>query len=301
MPNLIAATYAPLQSNGTLQLNGIEYYTKYLTHNRIKGVFVNGSTGDFVSLSIQERKELLTAWHQNKPNGFQIINHVGHTSLPLAQELAAHSIGKADAISALAPYYYPITNNNLLIQYCKSIAEAAPELPFYYYHIPVLSKIQIDIVAFMKRAKTEIPNFAGLKFTENNLMGFTHCLHNSTDNQNIMFGVDEMFLPSLGSGAHSWVGSTYNQIAPLYQAIANSFTVGQHQKAASLQQKAIRFVEILVAYGSFLGVAKGLLDYLGLPLGPSRFPHTNLTTNVYSKIMRTLENEGIAPYLGNLP
>ena len=62
-----------------------------------------------------------------------------------------------------------------------------------------------------------------------------------------MFGYDELFLPSLSLGANSWAGSTYNHLAPIYFKIKEYFDLGQMEKAANLQTKAIRFVEILNA------------------------------------------------------
>ncbi|MEZ4826059.1 MAG: hypothetical protein R3C61_07160 [Bacteroidia bacterium] len=53
-------------------------------------------------MTVGKRKLMVDAWAQNKPDGFQIINHVGHTSLNIAMDLTTHAANKVDAIAALS-------------------------------------------------------------------------------------------------------------------------------------------------------------------------------------------------------
>jgi N-acetylneuraminate lyase len=297
MMKLIAATYSPMSEAGELNLNVIPEYSKFLRHNKISGVFINGSTGDFVSLSTQERREILNAWSRNRVDNFYLINHVGHTNLREAVALAADSVGKADAIAALAPYYFTPKTLDSLLEYCTQIAGAAPELPFYYYHIPVLTGVDMDMLEFSKRALQEIPNFAGLKFTEDNLEKFDAVRAFAGDTFEVYFGVDERFHSSLQAGATCWVGSTYNHLAPAYYKIAELKEAGLHEEAANLQQKAVRFVEILAGFGGFPGASKSFMRQLGQDMGASRFPHKTLLDSELKQVLEQFEPLGILPYL----
>ena len=100
--NLIAATYAPMHQDGSLNTGVIKEYSRFLIRNKVSGVFMNGSTGDFVSLSTEERKEITTAWSKNKTSDLYLIDHVGDPSLKVAKELATHAADKVDAIGVLA-------------------------------------------------------------------------------------------------------------------------------------------------------------------------------------------------------
>lgn len=295
--NLIAATYAPMHPDGSLNDSMIETYGKFLTKNKVSGVFMNGSTGDFVSLSVDERKQITTAWSKNKSADLFLIDHVGDPSLKVAQELAKHAADKVDAIAVLAPYYFKLNSVQKLVQYCKEVAACAPNLPFYYYHIPILSGANLNMIDFLKVAPQEIPSFEGVKFTNNNLIDYLHSKNFENEKYNILFGFDELFLPSLTLGANGWVGSTYNHLAPLYLKIKSLFEAGKMEEAAALQTKAIRFVEILDSYGGFNGVAKGFMKTYGVDCGPSRFPHTTLAEDVYVNIKKELEAIGVLAYL----
>jgi N-acetylneuraminate lyase len=296
----IAAAYAPMTLAGSLNPKVVSSYGKFLRTNGVYGAFINGSTGDFVSLSTPERKQLLEFWVDRRPSDLYLINHVGHNNLLEAKELAAHSVGKADAIGALAPFYFVPKTISQLVAYCREIALAAPELPFYYYHIPVLTGVDFDMSDFVKIATAEIPSFAGLKFTEDDLQKYRSALETTTPGQQIFFGVDERMHNSLSYGATGWVGSTYNHIAPLYHEIGVLYAKGAVEEAASLQHRAIRFVEILASYGGFPGASKSFMRHLGLDMGPSRFPHHTLTSKELDEVIRDFDREGILPYLSKI-
>src|SRR5690606_786921 len=125
MKNLIAATYAPMFKDGSLNLEIIKPYGEFLKSNKVAGAFVNGSTGDFVSLSTDERKKITEAWSKNRPSDFHLVCHVGHNNLREAKELAFHAKGKVDGIAALAPHYFRLNSLERLLEYCSEIALSA--------------------------------------------------------------------------------------------------------------------------------------------------------------------------------
>ncbi len=297
MKNLIAATYAPMHHDGSLNLEIIKPYGQFLKINNVEGAFVNGSTGDFVSLSTKERKQLIEAWAQNKPADFFLTNHVGHTNVREAQELASHSEDLADAICALPPFYFKPKTVDSLLQYCSEIAKSAPSLPFYYYHIPVLTGADFSMFDFLGKAVKIIPNFAGIKYSDFNPSDFKDCLHFNQGSQNILFGVDEKLVTSLPLGATGWVGSTYNHLAPLYYQIISSSKEGDTQKAESLQEKAVFFVQILDKISGFNGAGKSFMRLFGLDMGSSRFPHNTMTDAQLTTAVQALDQHQVLPLL----
>ena|SRR5690606_5986157 len=278
--NLLAATYAPMREDYSLNPELISTYGAFLKNNGIKGAFINGSTGDFVSLSTKERIQLMDAWSAQRSEDFKVINHVGHTSLIEAVKLAKHSAILADGIAVLAPYYFTIKSVAKLVEYCKEVAMAAPELPFYYYHIPVLSGANLDMREFVPLAVAEIPNFMGVKFTHNDIVDFQFCMElkdKLKPELEFYFGIDEMFVDSISLGGHGWVGSTYNHLAPLYRTISECYKIQDYEQANELQRRAIKFVQTLDAFGGFNGAGKSFMRALGIDCGPSRSPHITLT------------------------
>lgn len=299
MKNLIAATYAPMRENGDLNLDMIPSYALFLKSNLIEGAFVNGSTGDFVSLSTDERKKLITAWAMAKPTNFFLTNHVGHTNINEAKELAAHSKNLVDAICALPPHYFKPKTIESLLHYCGEIALSAPNTPFYYYHIPVLTGAEFSMIDFMKLAVEQIPNFAGIKYSQLNPSDLSKCLHFEQGSKNILFGVDEHLVDSLPLGATGWVGSTYNHLAPLYYQIISNFRNGDMEEAKRLQQKAVFFVKTLDKLNGFNGAGKSFMRLFGLDMGPSRYPHKTMSNEQLTLALQLMQPEKLTTFFNS--
>ena len=293
MTGLVAATYAPMLSDGSLNLEMISKYSDFLKYNDLKGAFINGSTGDFVSLSTMERKELIEAWAEHKSSNFYLTNQVGHTSLREAMDLAKHSDGLVDAICALPPYYFKPKTLDSLAYYCKMIAQSAPSTPFYYYHIPILTGADFQMLEFLKIVEKQIPNFKGIKFSKFDPKDFIACKNFSNERFEILFGVDEMLSSSLEFGAKGWVGSTYNHLAPLYKKIVSNHHKNKVDRANELQSLAVLFVQQLDALKGFNGAGKSFMRLFGLDMGPSRYPHHTMTNQELINVLEKFKEKNL--------
>ena len=164
---LIDAPFTPFTPEGDLNLEPIPAYANMLRANGMKGVFINGSSGEGYMLTDDERKRLAEAWiaavGKNDPD-FKVIVHVGSCCLRSSRELARHAaeIG-AWGIGAMAPPFPKIGRVEELVKYIEEIASAAPELPFYYYHIPAFNGAFLPMLDLLKAVDGRVPNFAGIK------------------------------------------------------------------------------------------------------------------------------------------
>ena len=137
---LIDAPFTPFHENGEVNYEPIEAYAKLLVKSGLKGVFINGSSGEGYMLTEEERMKLAEKWMEAAPEGFKVIVHVGSTCVKSSRNLAEHAqkIG-AWGIGAMATPFPRIGRIEELVKYCEEIACGAPALPFYYYHIPAFN------------------------------------------------------------------------------------------------------------------------------------------------------------------
>ena len=173
---LIDAPFTPFYANGDVNLEPIEAYAKMLQKNGLKGVFINGSSGEGYMLTTEERMQLAERWVSVAPEGFKVIVHVGSCCLRESVRLAEHAqkIG-AWGIGSMAPPFPKIGRIEELVEYCETIANAAPELPFYYYHIPAFNGAFLPMVDLLKAVDGRIKNFAGIKYTYEALYEYNQC------------------------------------------------------------------------------------------------------------------------------
>lgn len=297
LTGLIAATYTPMHADGSINLDPIPRMVEHLARSGVSGIYIGGSTGEGMSLTGEERRQLAEAYVAAARGRLKTIVQVGHNSLVEAQQLAHHAqqIG-ADVVSATAPSYYKITSASNLIESMSLVAAGAPDLPFYYYHIPILTGAAVDMAEFLYDAASEIKNLVGLKYTAPLVHEFQACRAVQGGAFDIVWGTDEMLLSALVVGAQAAIGSTYNIAAPLYLGIIEAFERQDLQRAAQLQLLAVELVRLLAKY-PFHAAVKCVLTWQTIECGPCRAPQSSLDVQQQKQLREDLEVSGMDQWL----
>lgn len=291
---LIAAPFTPLHPDGSLHVECIPDYHAMLVENKVSGAFICGSTGEGVSLTMEEKMRVAEAWarcNQAKKE-LTVMQLVGGTCIADCITLAKHasSVG-VDAISFVAPYYFKPANVDMLAACCAEIAAAVPELPFYFYHIPVLTGVNLPMIELLKKVDGLIPNFAGIKYTHEDFMDFLSCLQYKNGKYNMLWGRDECMLSALVIGAKGAIGSTFNYAAPLYHQMMDAFNSHNHQEATLLQHKAIEMIELLGKYGG-IATGKSFMKLIGMDCGTFRLPVRDMSNEAFESFRMDAEKIG---------
>ncbi|WP_320167878.1 dihydrodipicolinate synthase family protein [Mangrovibacterium marinum] len=281
---LVAAPFSPMKENGELNVSAIPAYYNFLKKNGVAGAFINGSTGEGVSQTNAERKLQAEVWAEQvkkDDSPMKLINLVGGTSYQECIDLALHSqsIG-VDAIAILAPFYFKPGTAKALAEFCAKVAAAVPEMPVYFYHIPVLTGCNVSMYDFLKEADGLIPNLAGIKYTHEDFMDFLSCMSFKDGKYDMLWGRDENLLSALVLGARGGVGSTFNYAAPLYHKLIKAYNEGNVVEARQLQQLSIDMIRLLGKYGG-IATGKAYMRYVGLECGEFRLPVKNMTAEAY--------------------
>jgi N-acetylneuraminate lyase len=275
---LIAATFSPMHSDGSIAPEVVPIQAAFLAAQGVRTAFITGTTGECHSLTCDERLALYDAWDRSgRTHRIAVIAHVGDNSIENARTLArrAGELGLA-AISTIPPTYFKPADLDTLIDWCAAVATAAPQLPFFYYDIPRLTGVSVPIDRFVIEAAGRIPNFAGVKISNLDLVSYRRSLDAAGERFDLPWGIDESLLGALATGARSAVGSTYNFAPRLYVDLMDAFNRGDLREARRLQSISIAMVDAIAA-ADFIGSAKALMVRLGVPVGPARAPLTNPT------------------------
>ena len=290
---LVAATHTPFLGDGSLNLPVVERQAEYLLSNGVQSVFICGTTGESHSLSCDERRQLSDRWLDvARGTPLRVIVHVGSNCLGDAKLLAAHAQKRgAAAVAAVAPSYFKPRSVAELIECCAVVAGAAPEALFYYYDIAAMTNIGLPISELLDQVTARIPNFAGIKFTGNDMTALQLCLNAQGGRYDILSGYDEGLLAALALGARGFVGSTYNFAAPIYHRLMERFSAGDMAAAREEQFRSAQLVALLSGYG-FMAAAKATMGAIGVEVGPPRLPHNRLTTDQLARLRDELEQLG---------
>lgn len=291
---LIDAPFTPMLENGDINITPIPRYAAMLAKNGLKGVFINGSSGEGYMLTTDERKLLAEAWIKAVPDNFKVIVHVGSCCLRESVELARHAseIG-AWGIGAMAPPFPKIGRVEELVKYCEEIAAAAPDLPFYYYHIPAFNGAYLPMLDFLRAVDGRIPNFAGIKYTFESLYEYNQCRMYKDGKFDMLHGQDETILPSLAQGgAQGGIGGTTNYNGRELTGIIEAWENGDLEKAREKQNFSQEVINVICRYRGNIVGGKRIMKLIGLDLGPNRVPFRNMTPEEESSMRRELEEIG---------
>ena len=291
---LIDAPFTPFDKKGEVDYAPIAEYAALLARNGLKGVFINGSSGEGYMLTEDERMKLAEKWVSVVPSGFKVIVHVGSTCVKSSRRLAAHAqeIG-AWGTGAMASPFPNVARVEELVQYCEEIASGAPELPFYYYHIPAFNGAYLSMVEFLQTVDGRIPNFAGIKYTYESLYEYNRCRLYKDGKFDMLHGQDETILPCLAmGGAQGGIGGTTNYNGRELVGIIEAWEAGDLETARERQNFSQEVINVICNYRGNIVGGKRIMKLIGLDLGKNRTPFRNMTDAEETSMKKELEAIG---------
>lgn len=291
---LIDAPFTPFYENGEVNYEPIAAYAKMLHKNGLQGVFINGSSGEGYMLTDEERMHLAERWVAEAPEGFKVIVHVGSCCVKSSRALAEHAakIG-AWGIGAMAPPFPKIGRIEELVKYIEEIASGAPQLPFYYYHIPAFNGAFLPMVKLLEAVDGRVPNFAGIKYTFESIYEYNQCRMYKGGKFDMLHGQDETILPSLAmGGAQGGIGGTTNYNGRELVGIIEAWKVGDLETARERQNFSQEVINVICRYRGNIVGGKRIMKLIGLDLGKNRTPFQNMTDEEEAQMKAELEAIG---------
>ncbi|EYA36667.1 dihydrodipicolinate synthase family protein, partial [Bacteroides fragilis] len=170
------------------------------------------------------------------------------------------------------------------------IAQSAPDLPFYYYHIPAFNGAFLSMVAFLEAVDGRIPNFAGIKYTFESMYEYNQCRLYKGGKFDMLHGQDETILPCLAmGGAQGGIGGTTNYNGVNLVGIIEAWKAGDLEKARELQNFSQEVINVICHFRGNIVGGKRIMKLIGLDLGKNRTPFQNMTDDEEVRMKAELE------------
>jgi len=289
---LMCPPITPFTADGEVNYDIIPAYVQHHLDFGVPNVFLTGTTGEGINLTLTERKKVVEAWMAaGRGKLDSIVVHIGAANLKDTQELAVHAqqVG-ADAVCCVCPSYFkPVTVEDY-VAYMQQVASVVPNLPFYLYDIDFMTGIFFSMNDFCTLAKERIPNFKGLKHTSPSFTSMNTVLLNHPDLE-VWLGSETEYLESLAIGMDVTIPNSY--IGHVLNRCKAAFDRGDMKSARLEQNRAVQVVNIRKKYGlSFPGGTKVILRALGLEVGGTRLPLPPVSDSVVEKVKKELQDIG---------
>lgn len=284
----VAAPFTPFRENGDINFDKFGESADYFNNNHIPYAFVNGTVGEGMSMTVDERKESAEAWVKAGKGKVKIILHVGANNIRDSQELARHgsSIG-VDAVASLCPSFFKPANEEIVTDCISEIAGAAPDLPFFYYSIDFLTGINVDPSKILKRAKDRIPNLVGVKHTSKEVRKVYNSSLVDSSRFQVLMGTESEFLPYFSLGIEFPVTLPY--MGTLFYKLKTAYDSGDKSTEMNIQARMFELDAIRGKYGAGIEVAKAMFGIIsGIDVGPVRLPIQKLSKDQYTALNKDL-------------
>ena len=273
---VIPAFYACYDKEGNISPEGVRALTKYFIDKGVKGVYVNGSSGECIYQSVEDRKIVLENVMEAAQGKLTVIAHVACNNTKDSQELAAHAqkLG-VDAIACIPPIYFHLPEH-AIAQYWNDISSAAPDTDFIIYNIPQLAGVALTQSLFAEMRKN--PRVIGVKNSSMPVQDIQVFKQAAGEDYIIFNGPDEQFISGRVIGAEGGIGGTYGAMPELFLKMDELVKEGKLEEARSIQYEANAIIyKMCSTHGNMYGVIKEILRINeNLDLGGVRKPLASL-------------------------
>lgn len=266
---IVPACITPFNDDNSVNYDMVATLVDHYINAGVGGLFVNGSSAEFLTLTDDERKKLAEAFLSAVGGRVPVVVHVGSRDLSSAAELAKHAeaIG-ADAIATLPPIDRVGSTLDDDFAWYKTVG-AASKLPLYVYLRSDMGTSEVRPKEFLDRIQ-EVPTFAGIKYGASNFHIAQGVKQQTEGRINVLTGPDELLLAGLVMGSDGAIGTTYNAFPRHAAAIYRSHQTGDIRTAEKLQAQLGELIDALIDEGVVLAGTKAIMREQGLAVGQCR-------------------------------
>lgn len=286
---IIPAFYACYDAEGNVDTERVKALTEYMIKKGVKGIYVNGSSGECIYLSKEERKTILEAVMEAAKGKLTVICHVACNNTADSMELAAHAEKcGVDAIASIPPIYFHLPEY-AIAKYWNDISSAAPNTEFVIYNIPQLAGTALTPGLLSEMLKN--PNVVAVKNSSMPVQDIEMFLSagqkaKGEDGFIVFNGPDEQFISGRAMGAWGGIGGTYASMPELFLKADELVLAGNMEEARKLQFDINEIIYALCSCrGNMYAVIKEVLRRReGLDIGGVRSPLVDIVPEDNAKI-----------------
>jgi dihydrodipicolinate synthase/N-acetylneuraminate lyase len=274
----LAASVTPLR-NGAFDAAAVGPYVEFLAGHGLDGALVLGTTGEGVLFSADERREIASAFVEAAGDRLQVAVHCGAQTTQETALLAEHAAGAgADAVAVIAPPYFALDEDELLVHF-EVAARACAPLPFYLYEFQARSGYPIPLPV-IERLRERAPNLAGMKVSDTPWERLEPFLVEGLD---VFVGPEALVARGIEAGAVGAVSGLAGSFPDAVVPLVREPTAEAAERAGALRAQLQRL--------PFHAASKEALGLRGVPVGREvRAPLRGLTEAERAEVERIVRD-----------
>ena len=279
------AIITPFKKDKTVDFSALEKLIHFNIDNGINYFVVLGTTGESVTLSSSEKKEVWKFVAKTSVGKIPLIAGIGGNNTErLAEEMKQFNVSGYDAILSVSPYYNKPSQEGIY-QHFMRLNEVAP-LPMIIYNVPGRTSSNINAETTIRLANAS-EKFIGIKEASGNFAQIMQIVKNKSKDFLVISGDDLITLPLMSFGVVGVISVVAQALPKDFSSMVNAALNGNFEEAKRLHLKLVDFMEMFFAEGSPPGV-KAALNILGICENVVRLPLVPVSDSLSGKIKTAL-------------
>lgn len=291
-PNIV-----PFNADHSVNEEELRRLTLWLIEKGVNGFYPNGSTGEFIRLSFEERVRVVRIIARENGGRLPILAGAAE---PNPDDVLRACRQYADlgcrAVSLTGPYYYKLSQESIE-QYYRAIAAESP-IDILLYNIPQFSnEISLPVVT---RLALDCPRIVGIKDSSRDFPRFCAMLAQIKPQRPdfaCLIGTEELLYPALAMGADGGTIATSGVVPETIMKLCQDFRAGNHDECRRAQWMLQDLIQTMFSAGNFPEGFRAAVGLRGFKTGASRFPMSDEELNklkiATKKMSRLMQEMGI--------
>lgn len=281
LSGVIAFPVTPFHDDLSLNLDGLRHNLQALKDAPICAVVAAAGTGEFHTLSPDELRQVIAVTVEELGGRVPVLAATGiNTALGVQLVQQAQALGVDGLL--LFPSYYPTADEEALLAYYKTLADATP------LGVLIYSRDSFNPTSsFVQRLADAIPNLIALKDGQGDTRRLQQIMHKVGERLLWIGGAGDDAVPGYYSiGIRTYTSSIANLSPRISRQLHETAAAGD---SAALARLMSHYVLPLYAFrarrkGYEVSVMKRLMEKIGLVGGPVRPPLADLRDSEYTEL-----------------
>lgn len=279
------AMVTPFTSQGKLDFAGLKRLTEHLIANGADYLVVQGTTGESVTLTTEEKRTVLDyILEVNNKRKHIVLGVGGNNTLAVAAQLRDLDSKGLSGILSVSPYYNKPTQAGIYAHY-RALSEASP-LPIILYNVPGRTGSNMAPETTLRLAH-DFKNIVAIKEASGNLSQMEEIMQHRPAGFSVISGDDNLTLPAIALGADGVISVVGNAFPAAYSKMVHQALFGSVVDARVIHYRLRKLVDLLFVEGNPGGI-KEVLHHLGICENHMRLPLVPVSDATRDKLYREL-------------
>ena len=275
------AIVTPFLNNGNIDFGSLSKLLEHIITNGVDFVVALGTTSEAVTLTSDEKKEVMAFVIKTVNGRLPIVMGLGgNNTMAIVEEIKSTDFEGVAGILSVAPYYNK-PNQRGIYQHFSQIAAASP-IPIILYNVPGRTSSNIAAQTVLELAHKHA-NIVAVKEASGDLMQVMEIIKNKAEDFNVLSGDDALTFPMMALGAKGVISVVANAFPAEFSKMVNLSLEGEFDKAQQIHYDLLDIIHQLFADGNPAGI-KGALTMLNICENNLRLPMVSITDTHFSEM-----------------